>query len=639
MLENYDDDTTEQEETTVKEFFDDILEKLRTSKDAFDEIYRKQKDDIKFSLLGDQWESTQIASRKVEKRTTRVFNKLSKNVRYVVNSALKNAPTIKIHPITTDKDVAEYMTGIVSQIEDQSNSKSIRSCAFQDCVAGSIGVWRVVTKEVDGVVELFEERVVDASSVYPDPEAIDPTMADINYLFHLKQITKKDYEKIYPDSDLAFLESSGKTDWYDKDTVTIAEYWCKNSDGTVSWHIINGVEIIDSSDWKDTKYPGKNIPYIFVIGEDIIVDGQREIKSIVRDCRDYQMTLNYMQSEAIDYIQKHAKSPYLASDASIEPYKQLWDNVNTLNAPYLPYVDGKAVPQRVEPPAPPVGFLDSATRLDDDIRQTIGIRDPFQDIPANVSQKTMRLQMSQDNLGTYVWIDHLNRAIKRSGQIIIDLIPHFYNYPHTQMIIGADGVVKTISIMTPFVDKDGKQKMIDLSGRFRVDISTGASYEDQKQENFENLLELFKINPQASQLGTDMLVRNMPFPESEALADRFEKLLPPQVRDNSKIDPQALKNQLDKAMQTIDQMTQVLQLKTQEVDQISKKSQEDMQKEQLKSQTTLQKAEMDNSSDYAREQMRLEYEEKFKMMEMEMQKMKMFFDQSMQPIQTTHIML
>jgi hypothetical protein len=75
-----------------------------------------------------------------------------------------------------------------------------------------------------------------------------------------------------------------------------------------------------------------------------------------------------MQSEAIDYVQKSAKTPWLASDASIQPYKKVWDIANTANLPFLPYVHGEEKPSRNDPPAAPVGYLEAVSDMSNAIK-------------------------------------------------------------------------------------------------------------------------------------------------------------------------------------------------------------------------------------------------------------------------------
>lgn len=580
---------SEYAEDELVEIHTEAIERLKLSQDAFQQIHQEYKEDIKFGLLGDQWDGKMIQLRTRAKRTVATFNKMVPMIRYVVNNNMKAAPSICVKPKSQGKkESADVIEGLVRYIENESNSRDVRVQTLQDAVAGGIGVWEIVIDEESG--EPRERRITDPTSVYPDPNALDPTFTDMKWLFHIKSLTKKEYEEKYGE-----ITSSLQTnkEWYRNDNVTICEYWVKK-DGKVCWYIIDGEKILDMSDKYDESgnlveyYPGKFIPYCFITGEDIQVDDKRVLKSIIRDVKDYQKTLNYMQSEAIDYVAKNSKAPYTISDKNIKAYKEIYDEMETKQFPYMPYVDGSTPPQRTPPPPAPIGYLEEIGRLDTDIRTTIGIRDPLQDIPSGQSGKAIKLQIAEGNIGTYAWYDHLNRAIKQSGKILVDLIPSYFNYEHIQHIIGIDGNIQEKNIMLP--DENGN--ILDLSGEYLVTISTGPSYEDARSESYEKLLELFKINPMLAQVGSDIMVRNMDFKESDKLADRIFTMLDPKIvknesekgnsEINTKIQMQMLEQKFTESQKVIEQLTQVLNQKNAENEKLKNNTEMDMVKAQQK---------------------------------------------------------
>lgn len=613
MSDNFeiDSEDIEQSGDDSVDIFEQAQERLEFAKSRFSDIHNDYVTDVKFGLVGEQWDAETLNTRRTEQRTTGVYNKIAPLIRNIVNTSLKNSPAIKVSSKTTnDKTLCKFYDGLVKYIENESNAKAVYNDTLKNAVAGGIGVFEIVVDDEDGTPEIKILRITDPTSVYPDPESTQPDFSDAKWLFHLKNISKEQFEKLYPGFESSEIEPKNK-DWF-CDGVTIAEYWCVNEDKSVSWHILNGNEVIDSSDWKKdelgnpTPYPGKYIPYCFITGEEIWVEGQRIFKSAIKDVKDYQKTYNYMQSEAIDFIGKTAKSPWLVSDASVAPYKDFWNNANIKNYPFLPYVDGKPVPQKNDPPAPPVGYIDSMTRLETDIRTNIGIRDPLQDIPAGQSGKAINLQLSESNVNTFIWIDHLQRAIKRAGRIIVDLIPFFYNFPHNQPIMNIDGTYANMPVQQAF-NNNGAYGFIDLgSDEMYVTISTGASYESQKQQTSETLMELAKIDPRIIQLAGDIIVRNLDFAESNEIADRLAAILPPQVqqiadRNNSEL---AMKNQLmqmnaqlQQSQQMIQQLTQALNQKNAETEQLKRGEQTKIAMASQKNNVELQKSELDNKND------------------------------------------
>jgi len=273
-----------------------------------------------------------------------------------------------------------------------------------------------------------------------------------------------------------------------------------------------------------------------------------------------------------------------------------------------------------------MGFVEEINRLEQEMRSSVGIRDPFkEDMPVQ-SGKATQLQLSQQNLNTYVWTSHLECAIKYCGKVIVDLIPNFYNFPHSQQIIGIDGQLKSEDIMIP----NEKGETLDLRGDYTVTISTGASYQDQQEATFEKLLELYKANPAMFSVGSDLLVKNLDIVESDILADRLFAMMPPQIQQLSKTgeqDPKMIMMQMQKQMEemgkVLEQTTQALTQKTQESQQLQEmmqnKSQTEMMKLESQNQNKLQTEVMSNQSAEQQIAMKGEYDLKLKELELQYQ--------------------
>lgn len=596
----------------LDDIFEEAIENYSAAKDAWKDIFEESIDDREFALYGQQWDAKIELNRRRENRTVAVFNKCVQNIRYVVNSSLRDSPSIKVSPKDiSKKESTEVIADIVRLIENESNAKETYSSCFQDAVAGGYGCYEVCTDPEHEDYKIKIKRVLEPTTIYPDHFAIEPDFSDMEWLVREKVISKKEFERKYPNINYENVNENTRTMWVEG-SVVILEYWKKFKNGKVEWYILNGNEIIDTSEIHGS-YVGSYIPYIFIIGEDISVNGDRHFKSIIRDIKDYQKTLNYMESEAIDYVAKNSKAPYIASDKSIERYMDQWMDSNTKNYPVLIYEEGKTPPQRVEPPKAPIGYIDAIQRLDTDIRTTIGIRDPLQDIPASQSGKAIKLQLAQSNLGTYVWVDHLNRSIKHCGRILVDLIPHFYNYPHTQMTQGVDGQITQKDIMIP----DSNGKVLDLSGKYSVTISTGSSYEDQRSETRDMLLEMSKANPMLSQLGSDILVRTMDFKESDELADRLYTMLPPQIqalKKDGEQDPDIVMGQMKIKLE---QMAEVLKQTTENLQNVMSENQKLQEQYQNKTQSEMLKIQAQNEGDIQKENLNNNSDEKIAMIKAE----------------------
>jgi hypothetical protein len=549
--------------------YDKIIENYRNSKKNFSEIHENVIADMRFGLLGEQWDEQESAARKLENRKTDVFNQCRPMITNVVNNALKNAPAIKVHSLSNDnKETAQVYDGIIKHIENLSNSDSIYNEAFTNSVAGGMGAWKVIVEPItEEKYEIKLKHIVDPTSIYPDPSSTEFDFSDAKYIFQLIKMSKDEYEEKYPEKDCVSFDKSTSEDY-----VVVAEYWYKNSDGSVSYCVLNGEEILEKSE----NYPGKFLPFCIVIGDQIWVEGERHIKSIIADVKSIQKARNYMSCEALDYVSKHAKTPYIIASDSLDPDMQaLWSKASSTNPYALPYVGGKEKPTRNDPPPAPIAYMESIASLDKDMKTIVGVRDPLEDIPATQSGKAIDLQISEGHINTAQWLDHLHRTIKYSGRVIVDLIPYVYNYEHAQRIIGADGTVEVVDIQREF-EKDGEVKYINLDGDFDVVLSTGPSNASQRAETFEKLLELSRVNPIIMQTGMDIIVRTMDFAESQELADRLMAMLPPQIQQLSKKNPQQMvmqenmqmKSELEKMSMMMEEMQKALQEKDMEMKKI-----------------------------------------------------------------------
>ena len=114
------DENMENVDENDNEFFDEAMERLDLSKEAFSKIHQDYKDDVSFGLLGVQWTAETLGRRKRDNRTVAVFNKCVPMIRHVVNSNMQNPPAIVVRPISNDKkEESDIIEGIVRNSEDK----------------------------------------------------------------------------------------------------------------------------------------------------------------------------------------------------------------------------------------------------------------------------------------------------------------------------------------------------------------------------------------------------------------------------------------------------------------------------------------------------------------------------------------
>ena len=94
-------------------------------------------DDIKFALLGDQWDERAISQRALDGRPCLTINKIPSHIRQVVNDARQNKPAIKVQPVDdeADPETAEVYTGLIRNIETTSKADIAYDTAINQAVS------------------------------------------------------------------------------------------------------------------------------------------------------------------------------------------------------------------------------------------------------------------------------------------------------------------------------------------------------------------------------------------------------------------------------------------------------------------------------------------------------------------------
>jgi hypothetical protein len=81
--------------------------------------------------------------------------------------------------------------------------------------------------------------------------------------------------------------------------------------------------------------------------------------------------------------------------------------------------------------------------------------------------------------------------------------------------------------------------MFDIrKGAYDVNVSVGASQQSRHREFVESVLSLVQSAPNVGQFIMDIVVRNMEWPGANEIADRLQKMLPPQLQEPDPDNPQ-----------------------------------------------------------------------------------------------------
>lgn len=580
----------------------DILARARKD---WERAENRERDNIKLAyedlefLAGEQWPRAQRIDRELQGRPVLTINQLPQFVHQITGDIRQMKPAIKVVPVDSaaDEKIADLRAGLIRYIENRSDASAIYFRAADSQVACGIGHWRVATEYADGSTFNQEIRIApieDGVAVLWDPDAILPTREDARFCFVPVDMSRAAFEEKYPDQrpdQFADSEWTHNAQWCTEDYVRVAEYWLKKPakkrlgllpDGSIldltdvdedvkTKALMAGARIEDRNSFKVCRYlitasavlegpqdwAGRFIPIVPVVGEETRI-GRRVIrKGIVRDAQDAQRMSNYFHSAHTETVALQPKAPFLVTEKNVAKYQATWEQANTQNLPYLPFEpdreNGGAAPQRVQPPVSSQGILDGLTMAKEDMRAIIGIYDASLGAKSNeTSGKAIMARQREGDVGSFLYIDNFARAVRHTGNIINDLIPHYYDTQRTIRIMGEDGKIDVLEI-NKAKGLDGDETLFehDLTvGAYDVVAQMGPSFTTRREEAKEGMIAFVQAAPQAAPIMLDLIAKAQDWPMSDDIAKRIRATLPPNVLQMEELEKQgATPEQIQKLMQ------------------------------------------------------------------------------------------
>ena len=585
---------------------DDILKEAREAFELAAEREAENRaealDDIRFARLGEQWPEHVQRGRELEGRPCLTINRLPAFIRQVVNDARQNKPAISVHPVDdgADPETAEVFNGLIRHIEQSSDAEVAYDTALDFAVTGGFGYFRINTRWADGDSfdqDLAIERVANPFGIYGDPEGTAADSSDWNVAFVVDSLSRAAFEARWKGADAASwdaddaagLEMSG-----DGERVSVAEYWRRErvertilalSDGqvveeavykaqkamfdalgvkvvgrprTVASHrvtqrILSGRQVLETVDWA-----GRFIPIVPVYGDELIVDGRRRLRSLVRDAKDPQRMFNYWRTTSTELVALAPKAPFIGRKGAFDSDAAKWATANTQSHAYIEY-DGPEPPMRQSFAGPPAGAMSEAANSAQDLQWIMGLHEASLGARSNeTSGRAIMARQREGDVSTFHYIDNLSRAIRHAGRILLDLIPKVYGTARVVRVVGPDGAARAVGVgggLAPGADPAGPlrkvEKIYDLSaGTYDLTVRSGPSFTSRREEAATQMIELIRAYPAAAPVIGDLLAKNLDWPGADEVAGRLAALLPPQVKGAAP-EADAAKAQLAKLAQTL----------------------------------------------------------------------------------------
>jgi hypothetical protein len=571
------DGTKQASKAEQKEVFEEALTRFEFA-EGVDGANRKESlADIQFAFVpGNQWDPHQKKLR--DKRPCYEFNKVRQHIRQVTGDQRQNRPSIKIRAAdsNTDPKLADVLTGLVRNIESVSNAERAYDTAFELSTTGGFGVWRVKSCYSDDTAfdqELRIEEVRNPFAVVLDPIAQEWDGRDGRFAFISEFMSKEEFERSHPGkSKLDFEKDLGTrcSQWVNDQGLRVAEYWCRKpvtktlllfSTGEVVEKTPEVERVLDelAADGKTVvkerqvdsfevesymlfgggilsgphPWAGKWIPIVPVWGDRVNIEGKEFYSGMVRFAKDAQRAYNYERTTMMEMVAAAPKSPWLVTKKMVEGLTNVWDRVQSDLLPWLPYnPDPNAPggrPTREAGPEVPAALLTLAGQSNDDIKAATGQYDASLGQRSNeTSGKAIMARQREGDVATFAYIDNLGRAIKFTGEILVDLIPKIYDTERAVRVLGEDGQEEYAVLNQTVVDQQTNTSTVvnDLGkAKFDVAVTVGPSYTTQRMETAEAMLQLSQSNTPDAVIARYLALKSMDIPDSDELLGAMRRSL------------------------------------------------------------------------------------------------------------------
>lgn len=605
-------------------------------------------DDLRFlHLPGSQWD--QDIKERRGKRPCYEFNKVRITVKRVVNDMRANRPSGKVRGTEDgDKKTADIYEGLIRNIWNVSDGDTAIDHAAEFQVGGGIGAWRVSTEWSDDEAwsqDICIEPIKNPLCLYWDCAAQEPLKRDARHWFLTSMIAKEVYETTYPNKQVVSFEevvvgdqSEQINDWVQESMVRICEYWYKEpvtkqlallQDGnTVDLKVtqVDPSMIVKQREVKTSKimmcimgggdailadpveWVGDEFPFIVVFGEEIALDGRNHWFGLTRFAKDAQRGYNVSRTNLIESAALTPQAKLWMTPAQVQGLGDVFAEGHEKNYPYYLYnPDPKAPgpPQRMASADIPMSLVTEIQMASEDIKAVTGIFDNSLGKQANeVSGTAIKARQSQGEIATFNYMDNLSKGIRRTWEILVNIIPKVYDTPRSIRILGKDGAdsYEQINATGP----DGKVENDLARGKYDVTITTGPAFSTMRQEAAETYGQLMQASPEVMSVAADLVFKAMDLPYSEEIAERLKVMLPPPIQQmlqqGKQVDPEVAQQmaQVNQAMQQVQQHGQLVQQAADE----AKKEQQDARQAKTDAQAAsaqikIQQAQLDAQSQVA----------------------------------------
>lgn len=621
-------------DTSERDLVARVRRRAKVMFEADEENRKKALEDLRFlHVPGEQWDPL-VKGERGNLRPIYEFNKLRITCKRIVNDMRANRPQGKVRAVEDgDKSTANVLEGLIRNIWNVSDGDTVIDQAAEYQVGAGMGAWRVVTEYADD--EAFDQSICikpirNPFCLYADPSAQDMLKRDAMDWVLTDKISKASFETRWPgvepvsfDDDTAFDDDE---DWQTEEQVRIAEYWWKEPVERTLCLLSNGATVdADSEDGKayeaagltkikerrvkahkimmcimgggdkllekPTEWAGKEFPFVLIYGETLVLEGKTSWFGLTRFGKDAQRAYNYSRTNAIESVALAPQAKYWATANQAKGLTDQWAVAHKTNMPfqlYNPDPQSPGPPQRMGGADVPVALIQEMQNSSEDIKAVTGIYDASLGAQGNeTSGKAINARQRQGEIATFNYMDNMAKGIRRTWEIMIDLVPKIYDTERSVRILGHDGAEDYAKVNA--MDPNGNAINDLNSGKYDVTVTVGPSFATLRQEAAEAYGEIAARDPNVMMAAGDLVFKAMDLPYAEQIAERYRALLPPPIQEmltkGKQLPPevQAAMGQIQQMSQMIDEKGKLVQAAEMELKELQASAQSDKAGAQLAS--------------------------------------------------------
>lgn len=623
--------------------------------------------------FGDQWESQVLFDYSQAKKPTLVIDQITPFIKKMIGEQRRGEIYPNFTPKSVDVpqekiDMLHYL--ILNELYN-SDAKEQFSRSYETMLTGGFSALKVYTdykNDMSFEQEIYIQNIEDPLSVFWDPTASKPNFSNGNFCGCYQLMGVKEFESKYPGVNYQLGTSfmPANSPYYipsiNNENVILVNFFRREMKSKTLIQLSNGInfkkeclleeseelkqnyyqsyedqgipidripplfesnrrktslcmiksykltasEIIEESEW-----PSDRLPYVYVDGDSILLDGRLLVRSFIAAARDAQRLYNFAVSEVSQILRTSRRAPLMMTADQILGHENMYTNISNNYAALLYNTDPSAPPPfQLQNQEVSQSFFMTAQNARDDITRVLGMLDPITgNMPDGTSGQAIDRTITQQNLVVVNYVQHLERAIEEVGKIILSLIPNVYDSERSIIYQDKFGNKKNITLNKY---EEGKMtndinELVELVDDFRVEGT--ANYAIQNQQSLEFLLKLISINPQSClPLFADLLCKQIDIPLASEIEKRSLYLVPDYVQQGQPAPPPAPNPEIQLQQQQLQLKQQELGVKATHIQNQSQQDKMSAILDHIQNQLNFEKTKMDNITKLMTEQMKMNAE-------------------------------